>query len=242
MSIQIVGLMGCIAEGLGLLVGIIVFYLFKVTHKRSIGMLFGGTSGLMIAIICFDVLPEALSKNRMDLVLLGTIIGILIGLLLDEMMPYLEERVGNKGGKLSTALVLVIGIAIHNIPEGFALGALAATGTDAVKQFIIILALHSIPEGIAVAIPFKAAQVNLKKIFFIPFILGSIMGIGVILGHVLSHSSESFVVLALGIATGVILYIVCEELLPESRKSWNGRMTTVATILGIILGLVLLGK
>ncbi len=243
MSAQVAGLMGCVAEGLGLLVGIMMLYVFRITRKRSIGMLFGGTSGLMMALICFDVLPEALSKKRMDFVILGVVIGILVGVLLDEVMPYVQSGLGKGNrGRLNTALVLVVGIALHNIPEGFTLGAITTTGTDSVIQFIIVLALHSIPEGLAVAIPFKMAGIGFKKVAIIPLALGCVMGLGTVLGYVLSHSSEDFVILALGIATGVILYIVCEELLPESRKVWNGRMTAIATIGGLLLGLLLLGK
>lgn len=234
------GLLALIAEGSGVAIGIILLYLFDIKSKRIIGMLFGATSGIMIAMICFDVLPEALHTNENTLVIIGVVIGILVGLLLQDITLYFEAKAKHLHSKmLGTAFVLFIGIALHNIPEGFALGSLAHTSNETIIKFAWVISLHSIPEAIAVAIPFKEAHIKKSTLCLIPFLLGSIMGIGAILGATLSQISGYFVVVALGSAAGIILYIVCEELLPESRKVWNGRMTTVATIIGIIIGMLL---
>lgn len=240
MSVWMIGIIALLAEGAGLTLGISMVYEWKVIHERVMGMLFGGTSGLMIALICFDILPEALKSNRVDLVIIGILLGVIIGLGIDSISIWIRQFIHNQSKILNTAIVLTVGIAIHNIPEGFALGALAIASKEAIIQFAVILALHSIPEGIALAIPFKASNVTYKKVTIIPWMLGSIMGIGAILGYTLSHLADIFIVIALGIASGVILYIVCEELMPESRQIWNGRMTSIATILGMILGLLLL--
>ena len=241
MNIGLIGMVAMIAEGLGLEVGIVLLYLFKVKNNRVIGMLFGGTSGLMMAMICFDILPQALSKNRMDLVIIGVLIGVIVGLLLDNLTPMLESVMKSGNSRASqTAFTLLIGIALHNIPEGFALGALSHAPLETIQKFAIVLALHSIPEGIVLAILFKQTKLKLSILMMIPILLGSIMGVGGILGYLLSHISQNFIVMTLGLAAGIILYIVCEELIPESRKMWNGRMTSVATIIGIIIGLLLL--
>jgi len=241
MNIWLIGIIAMIAEGLGLFLGIVLLYVFKVKSNRVIGMLFGGTSGLMIAMICFDILPQALSKNRIDLVIIGIIIGVIIGLLLDDITPVLEKIFKVEQSKMvRTAFTLIIGIALHNIPEGFALGALSHVSTDTIQKFAFILALHSIPEGIALAIPFKQAKIKLPVLLIIPILLGSIMGIGSIVGSILSSISETLIVTALGLAAGIILYIVYNELMPESRRVWNGRMTSVATIIGVMLGMLLL--
>ncbi|MDF2593894.1 MAG: zinc/iron permease [Clostridia bacterium] len=246
MNIGLISMIALAAEGLGLAIGIVLLYVFNVKSRRIIGMLFGGTSGLMIAIICFDILPHALSKNRMDLVIVGIMIGVTIGLLLDDITPYLERLIKiDKQDKshskmIRTAFTLIIGIAIHNIPEGFALGALSHASLQTIQKFAVVLAMHSIPEGIALAIPFRQAKVKLGVLLVLPVLLGGIMGISGAIGYILTNNSERFIVIALGLAAGIILYIVCNELIPESRKIWNGRMTTVATIIGVVAGLLLL--
>ncbi len=241
MNMWLIAAIALVAEGIGLEIGIVLLYLFRVKNSRLIGMLFGATSGLMTAIICFDVLPQALERNRIDLVVAGVMIGVTIGLLLDDFMPCLETAVPIKNSKmLKAAFTLVVGIALHNIPEGFALGTLANASSDAIQKFAAVLMLHSIPEGIALAITFKQTKIKLPVLMMIPVVLGSIMGIGGVTGYILSGINENYIVTALGLAAGIILYIVCEELMPESRKIWNGRMTTVATIAGIIVGVLLL--
>lgn len=236
------GLLGFLAEAIGLSVGVIALYIFKIKNGKTMGMLYGATSGLMLAMICFDVLPEALDKGRMDLVFTGISIGTLLGILLDDLVQSLESqcvrfRLQNVG---RTGLLLALGIAIHNIPEGFALGAMAHASADLIGRFATILALHSIPEGIAMAIPFKKAHTPFLFLIGLCTYLGIMMGIGAVLGYILSGLSENLISTGLGIAGGIILYIVCGELIPESRKIWNGRWTTVATIAGLMGGLLLL--
>lgn len=235
-----VGLLGLLAEGLGVAVGILLLYLFHITNKRLIGMLFGTTSGIMVALICFDVLPHALTLGKHSIVILGVVMGICIGLLLDDITSFLETKInGIDKNKAKTGILLLLGVALHNIPEGFALGTMAVTEIETLYKFVWIVGLHSIPEAIALAIPFYTAGVSLKKMLFAALGLGGIMGAGAILGFVASSLSGNFITLALGIAGGVILYVVYGELVPESRKIWNGRMTTVATVVGILIGMLL---
>ena len=236
-----VGALGLLAEGGGLGLGILLLYLFRIKNERLIGMLFGGTSGLMLAMICFDIIPDALERGRMDLVFIGIIMGVLVGLLLDDAVPDVQKRLNRKDSQLSKmGIVLTIGIALHNLPEGFALGTVSHSNSGSIIQFTLILALHSIPEGIALSIPFKQGGTGVCKMLFIAAGLGICMGVGAIGGYILSSMSENLISIGLGIAAGIILYIICEELLPESKKIWNGRMTTIATILGMMLGLLLL--
>ncbi|MGL4343654.1 MAG: ZIP family metal transporter [Cellulosilyticaceae bacterium] len=238
------GFIGFLAEGGGVLIGIVLLYLFQISNKRLIGMLFGCTSGIMIAMICFEILPEALDSGKDIMVILGIAIGIASGILMQEFSYEIEHKMsyGGKGSRgFGTGLVLLLGIGLHSIPEGFALGTLASTGGDTMMRFAVVLALHSIPEAIAIAIPFKLSGRKLGQLMGVPVVLGSIMGFGAILGYVLSTTAQGFVTIMLGAAAGIILYIVCEELLPESRKVWNGRMTTMAIIAGILMGMLLLG-
>lgn len=233
-------LLALVAEGGGVLTGILLLYLFHIKSKRLIGMLFGTTSGIMIAMICFDVLPHALESGENILMMIGVIIGILIGIFLEDFTELLGDKFGvGHNKKMHTGLILLLGIAIHNIPEGVALGTLAATSPETILKFAFVIGIHSIPEAIAVAIPLKIAKTPYKTIAMIPPVLGGIMGVGAFCGFIMSQMASFFITVMLGLAAGIILYIVCQELLPESRKIWNGRLTTIATVVGIILGMLL---
>lgn len=242
MNIGIIGLLGLLAESGGLITGFFILYFFQIKSGKAMGMLYGATSGLMLAMICFDILPEALDKGRMDLVFCGIIIGTLLGILLDDLVPTIEKQCeryfSQHIGK--TGLILGFGIALHNVPEGFALGALGHASIESVSRFLIVLALHSIPEGIALGIPFKKAGTSFVVLALMGLFLGSMMGIGAILGYALSSMHDNLISTGLGLAAGIILYIVCGELIPESRKIWNGRLTTLATIMGLMGGILLL--
>lgn len=240
MSAFSAAILALIAEGGGVLIGILLLYFFHIKSKRLIGMLFGTTSGIMIAMICFDVLPHALEAGENTLMIIGVLIGILLGVFLEDFTELLGHQLGrgyNRG--MHTGLILLLGIAIHNIPEGVALGTLAATSPHNILKFALVIGLHSIPEAIAVAIPLKIAKTPYRTIATIPFVLGGIMAIGALGGFVMSQVASFLITVMLGLAAGIILYIVCQELLPESRKIWNGRLTTIATVIGIIIGMLL---
>ena len=237
---QLMG-MGFISKALGTMVGVFLLYMWQVSNKRIIGMMFGGTSGLMLAMICFDILPEALSKGRVLLVFVGIIIGGCIGLLMDDVVPSVQKSLGSKGENLSKAgLALSIGMILDVLPEGVTLGALGHTGIEAVQRFAVILALHSIPEGMALAMAFKQGGTKLSTVSGIALLLGVLEAVFGAICFALSGINEGYIITTLGIASGVIIYVVCEELMPEAKRTWNGRMTTIATIIGMLLGLLLL--
>ncbi len=242
MDVKAAGLLGVLSEGGGLIAGILILYFFQIKSGKKMGMLYGATSGLMLAMICFDILPEALDKGRMDLVFCGIIIGTLLGVLLDDIVPNLEAKCEKHFSQTvgKTGLILALGIAVHNIPEGFALGAMGHTSEASIERFTLILALHSIPEGMAMAIPFKKSGTPMGVLMGIGIFLGGMMGLGAILGYILSGIHENLMSTGLGLAAGIILYIVCGELIPESRKIWNGRWTTILTIIGFMGGILLL--
>lgn len=236
-----ISILGFVTKAGGMIIGSLMMYLFHIKSDKIIGMLFGAASGLMIAMICFDVLPEALSSKRMDLVLVGVGIGVLMGLLLDEVGPWAEKRWEGENIQ-GAALGLLIGLAIHLVPEGFSLGTVGHLSKENIQSFAFILWLHSIPEGIVFVLSLGTIKLKLKDVIVGPVILGGILSGSAAIGFMLSSISEMMIVTALGVAAGIILYIVCEELMPESRKVWNGRRTTLATILGIVMGLLLIYK
>lgn len=229
-----------VAEAGGVFVGIVLVYLFHIENKRVIGMLFGMTSGIMMGMICFDVLPEALESGRHVILLLGVGAGVLAGLLLDDLVEVYRKKTYQEVSRGSSiGIILIIGIALHNLPEGFALGAAGFGDVQRLNQFGWVIFLHSIPEAIAIALPMKYKGYKFSKLIKVALGLGGIMACGAFLGVMVTQMAKGLITLGLGVASGIILYIVCEELLPESKKEWNGRLTSVATVIGIIVGMYL---
>lgn len=231
---------GFIAEGLGVTTGVLLLVLLQFKSKRLQGMMMGLAAGLMMAIICFDILPEAFKQGGMVVTLIGVIIGLGMGLSLDNIAATFSHQLSSrKSHNVKTGIVLTMAVALHNIPEGIVLGTLLAISPQTGMKVALIVLLHSIPEGMAIAIPLKKGGIKEKTLGAICVLLSTLMAIGVITGFVISSLSPILVTLAMGFAAGVILYVVCEELMPESKEIWNGRLTTVAVIFGIIMGIIM---
>lgn len=240
MNIWIAGIIGFLAEGIGVTTGIMMLILLKFEGKRLQGMMMGFTAGLMTAIICFDILPEAFNQSGVLIAIIGVICGLSIGLSLDNIVNTLSGKLHNYRSKhIKIGVVLVVAVALHSIPEGIALGTLLSIAPQTGIRVAFVVALHSIPEGIAIAIPLKLGKVSKDTLGLICIILATLMGSGVLLGYAVSILSPIIVTLSMGFAAGVILYIVCEELIPESKEIWNGRLTTVAAIIGVIIGIII---
>ena len=130
-----------------------------------------------------------------------------------------------------------VGIALHNLPEGLAIG----SGFTAYEAYglglSIVIALHDIPEGIAMAIPLNIAGVGKFKVFLYTLLAAVPTGIGALIGYLLGEISQIFISICLGFAGGAMLYITCGELMPESRDLYRGRISTLGIILGIIAGI-----
>lgn len=240
MNIWTAGGIGVIAEGIGVATGVILYVFLKMRNERLQGMMMGLAAGLMTAIICFDILPGAFAQGGVLIALVGVILGLMMGLSLDNIArPFTNRLDTKKSNSMKTGIVLTMAVALHNIPEGIALGALFGISPETGIKVALIVMLHSIPEGIAIAIPLQKGGTQGKTLGVICASLAFLMGIGAMLGFVASSMSPIIITLVMGFAAGVILYVVCEELIPESKEVWNGRLTTVAVVLGIVLGILM---
>lgn len=240
MNIWAVGGIGFMVELLGVTTGVFLLVVLKIKDRRFQGMMMGLAAGLMTAIACFDILPGAFEQGGVLVTVLGIIIGLMTGLSLENMTDaFTNGTYRKKSNSLKTGIMLTLAIALHNIPEGIAIGALFAISAETGLKVALIVMLHSIPEGMSIAVPLIKGGVNGKTLGVICATLSCIMGMGAMIGFVASSLSPTIVTLTMGFAAGVILYIVCEELIPESKEVWNGRLTTVAVVVGMILGILI---
>ena len=139
---------------------------------------------------------------------------------------------------LKTGIIVSIGLAIHNIPEGLAIG----SGFDASIKLGYSLALaicfHDIPEGISMAVPMKNGGMKIYKIMIYVILSGIATGVGALIGSIIGKVSEQIIAICLSFAAGAMLYIVSGELIPESNKLYKGRMSAIGNMLGFIIGII----
>ena len=154
----------------------------------------------------------------------------------DEVIFNNKKIKGNS--LLKTGIVVSIGLAIHNIPEGLAIG----TGFEASMKLgyslAIAIAIHDIPEGISMAAPMKKGGLKSGKILFYVILSGVTTGLGAFVGAIVGNISQKVIAVCLALAAGAMLYIVSGELTPEYNKLYSGKMSSIGNMIGFILGLI----
>ena len=229
---------GIIGTGLG---GAIAFILDK-PGKRFLSVLLSFSAGLMIAVVCFDLLPEAFEIGSLFYGLLGLALGVVAIVFCEELI---NRYMGARGGwypsnrYIETGILLGIGIALHNLPEGLAIGSGFTARMSYGWELALIISLHDIPEGIAMVTPMIIGGAGPFKAFISALIAGIPTGIGAMIGYLLGEISPVLISLCLGFAGGAMLYITCSELIPESRELHKGRVSSLGLILGVIAGIAI---
>lgn len=235
-------LLGLFFGTFGTTIGGILGVLLKTHSKKFLGFILSLASGLMTAIVCFELIPEALEISNIYNILVGIILGIIsmIGcdLLVEKKFTNNNRILKNKNSLLKTGIIVSIGLAIHNFPEGLAIGSGFEASLKLGYSLAIAIALHDIPEGISMAIPMKSGGIRASKVMLYVVLSGVTTGLGAFFGAIIGTISQKIIAMCLAFAAGCMLYIVSGELIPESNKIYKGRMNAVGNIIGFLLGIL----
>jgi ZIP family zinc transporter len=229
-------LCGMIGTGLG---GLLTMFIKNPT-KRFMAVLMGFTSGIMISVVCFDLLPEAFGMGGVAISLAGIVLGVGMIIAVEQLIPEkVSEKYSDSFDFVRSGILLGIGIAIHNFPEGLAVGSGFAASDYLGLGLAIVIGLHDMPEGIAMAAPLKMGGINRVKILLYTILAGIPMGLGAFVGELLGEISHTLICLCLSFAGGSMLYITCGELIPKTQNIYKGRISTIGMIVGIICGIII---
>ncbi len=239
LQITLVGLgAGVIGTGSGAVIALFV----KNPSKSLLGFILGFAGGIMLAIVLTDLLPEAVEAGSFLIAFTGLIIGTLFILFIDLKIPHfhLFETTEELARYIRAGTILGLGIAMHNLPEGIAIGASYVASPALGFTLAVTIALHNVPEGLAMACPLCAGGMRLRWILFYTAMAGLPMGLGAFAGAIIGAISPLILSLALGFAGGAMLYIIFGELIPGAQKSGNGLAGTFGAVFGTIAGILLL--
>jgi len=249
LKVTIIGLLaGLVSTALGSLIPTFL----GSSAKRHISIMLGMASGVMLALVFADLMPEAIhagsmaypsSKMGMVVAFLGFIAGALSMTLIDKALPhqhFLTYEPGADPKLYKTGVLTALGIAIHNLPEGLAIGAGFAHSEELGVTLFIAIALHNLPEGLALGAPLVGCGLCRRKVISIGAMAGLPMAVGAFLGAAFGSISSAAVSFSLGMAAGAMMYIVADELIPESQNSAVGHSGTYGTVIGSIVGLLLI--
>lgn len=214
-------------------------FLLRQPGRRLLSTILSLSAGLMMAVVCFDLLPRSFELSGLGIGLLGTVIGAAVIVMIQELLSLKRNPGRRQKNYARTGLLIGIGIALHNFPEGLAIGVGFTSFQTFGAGLSLIIALHDVPEGIVMATPMRMGGIHPIKIVFAALLAGVPTGIGALTGYLLGEISPHFIGLCLGFAGGAMLYITCSELIPESRDLYRGRVSGIGLVLGMLLGMAM---
>ena len=234
--------------------GASIVFFFKKVNKTLMDALLGFAAGVMIAASFFSLLSPALEMaNNLKMtswlvISLGFLSGGILLFISDKIYDYLDKKKNNKlNSKAKRCFMLISSITIHNIPEGMAVGvafgslAYNLSGSTLASALALALGigLQNFPEGSAVSLPLRREGYKRSKAFLYAQLSGIVEPISAVIGAVLVLKMQIILPFLLAFAAGAMIYVVVEELIPESQTNKKKDLMAIFTILGFMVMMLL---
>ena len=242
-------LLTALGVGGATVIGAVMGFAFKKISHRFSDLVLSFAAGVMLAAAVLGLIIPSLEYGSGKFAWLWTVAGIFAGAiclnLIDKLVPHLHRMVGSEiephnNKQLSKVLLFVTAIAIHNLPEGIAAGVGFGSGNTA--QALIIaggIALQNIPEGMVIIAPMIAAGVKPSRTFVIAMLTGLVEVVGTLIGYFAVSISSAILPFALAFAGGTMLYVISDEMIPETHAHGGERGATYALLVGFAVMMVM---
>ena len=246
-------LLTALGVGGATIIGALIGFVFKKSSHKFNDIVLSFAAGVMLSAAVMGLIIPSLEYGSGDSALtdiLITVSGIFCGAvclnLIDKIVPHLHKMTGvdieahpSKTEQLNKVLLFVIAIAIHNLPEGIAAG--VSFGTGDVAQALTVaggIALQNIPEGMVIISPMLLSGISAKRTFVIALMTGLVEVLGTLLGFFAVSISASVLPFALAFAGGTMLYVISDEMIPETHAHGCETGATYTLLLGFCVMLV----
>ncbi len=240
-------LLTALGVGGATVIGAVIGFLFKKLSHTFSDIVLSFAAGVMLAAAVIGlILPSVEYGGKFGLLI--TVAGIFAGAiclnLIDRLVPHLHKMAGmdsepHTNGNLNKVLLFVSAIAIHNLPEGIAAGVGFGAG-DTAQALIIAggIALQNIPEGMVIIAPMLAAGVKPSRTLVLAMLTGVVEIVGTLIGYFAVNLASAILPFALAFAGGTMLYVISDEMIPETHAHGHERGATYALLAGFCLMLV----
>lgn len=233
-----------------------VFLMKNKINKKIEKLLLGFASGVMIAASVWSLLIPSIDMAKTQNVTswipatVGFLLGIIFLLILDSIIPHLHLNTDKPEGikaKIEKTTMMVLAVTLHNIPEGMAVGVVFA-GAIAQNTGITIagaialaigIAIQNFPEGAIISMPLKSEGMSKSKAFFYGTLSGVVEPIGAIITIALTNLVVPILPYFLSFAAGAMIYVVVEELIPESQSGQHSNIGTIGVAIGFVIMMIL---
>ncbi|MBR2500722.1 MAG: ZIP family metal transporter [Clostridia bacterium] len=240
-------LLTALGVGGATIIGALIGFIFKKMSHRFSDIVLSFAAGVMLAAAVLGlVIPSLEYGGKFGIII--TVAGIFAGAVclngIDKLVPHLHKIAGvdqeaHNNTNLSKVLLFVIAIAIHNLPEGIAAGVGFGSGNAA--QALLIaggIAIQNIPEGMVIIAPMLAAGVSAKRTFVFAMITGLVEVFGTMVGYFAVNIAAAILPFALSFAGGTMLYVISDEMIPETHSHGCERGATYSLLVGFCIMLV----
>ena len=224
--------------------GAVIGFVFKgISHKFS-DLVLAFAAGVMLAAAILGLVMPSVEYGNLIITIAGIFAGAFSLNLIDRLVPHMHNLMGadseshHGNANLDKVLLFVSAIAIHNLPEGIAAGVSFGSGNTA--EAIMIaggIALQNIPEGMVIIGPMLASGISLKRTFLIAAATGLVEIVGTFLGFFAVSVSTAILPFALAFAGGTMLYVISDEMIPETHHG-ETRGVTYALLVGFCVMLI----
>ena len=251
-------IMSLLAGVVGMGLGAVITAIFGARTDRMISIFLSLAGGVMISIVLLELLPEAIEYSNMLVAVVGLVIGALMVLALNNIVDTITRKnasksklhenyaeffhssdvISNKKNMLRSGMIMLFAIALHNIPEGLAMGAAGQHDAALGVTIAIMIALHNVPEGMAIAAPLISGGLSKLKTIVLLLLTGATTVIGAVAGVIIGGISDMTLALSFSIAGGAMLYVVFGEILPHSIATDKDRVPAVFALVGIVVGML----
>jgi ZIP family zinc transporter len=248
-KVVVVGFLASILAGLATGVGALPALFFKDISQKLFNSLLGAAAGVMLAATAFSLLVPGMDYGEqiwpgkgLLIVSAGMLLGALFLHFADEKLPHLHfDAVADESlDSLQKISLFIVAITIHNFPEGMSVGVSFGSG-DMKNGFVlaIAIALQNLPEGLAVALPLVGLGYNKWKAVAIATLTGLVEPVGGLLGITMVTIFSSVLPIAMGFAAGAMLFVISEEIIPETHSKGRSRIATFSLMVGFIIMMIL---
>jgi ZIP family zinc transporter len=238
----ITGFLASLAAGLATGVGALPALLLRKPSARLLDAMLGFAAGVMIAASLFGLLVPSFRLGGILITALGSILGVACLDRANLLIPHLHRFRGAEGpsATLQRVWLLLLAMVIHNIPEGLAVGiGFGQEDFSAGLPIAIGIGLQNIPEGLAIAFPLMREGYSRWRAVIYATLAGLVEPVVGLFGITLVTAAKSLLPIGLAFAAGAMLFVVFQEIIPESHRRGYQREATFSTLLGILIMITL---
>lgn len=227
-------------------IGTLPVFFFRSAPRRLMDFMMGFAGGVMVAASCWSLLVPAIEAGGVAAATAGLVAGAAGIYVADQLLPHLHaefpDEASAEGPHVAwqRSTLLMLAMTLHNFPEGLAVGVSYGSGDfGAATALAIGIGLQNVPEGLAIALPLRAAGMSRGRAFFWGQLSAVVEPLAGVMGAALVLVSSAFLPYGMAGAAGAMLYVVVEELIPETVRSGSGDVATLGFIAGFAVMMAL---